>query len=206
MTKHIRDHRGKNWFWSNNEIIDYYGPIVGAYGIAAYMVLARMADDTTQSCYPSYSTIAQRMKCSRPTAIKAVKSLEEVGLIDIIERAKDNSDNDSNIYTLLPLPPSKGDLLGGKSDIGGSQDDLLDPSKGDLPKQDSGSNKTKEQGDSPKKLNPRIAKAARLAYASLDPADQSYIARCAEMEDADIEATMWKYRDAEVARALKSSK
>lgn len=69
--------------------------------------------------YPSYNTIADRCEISRPSAIKAVNSLERKGCIQITKRPQDNSVYDTNVYeiTLSPgkadlLPPSKGDLPG----------------------------------------------------------------------------------------------
>lgn len=210
MTKHIRDHRGKNWFWAENAIIDVYGPQLGSYAVAVYMVLCRMADDSTQTAYPSHNTIARRLNVSKPTVIKALKALEAAGLVDILERPKDNKENESNIYTLLPmphtLPPGQQDLPGSQGDLPGGQSDVLEPGKGDLPKQDTVLNKTKEQGDSSQKLKPSLAKAARVAYANLDPGEQQYINRVAADDGTDIEAAMWRYRDSEVARALKSGK
>lgn len=104
----VRDHRGKNWFWADNEIIDLYGPLVGAYGIAVYAYLARRVD-AEQKCWPSYEAMAKTLKISRPTAIAATKDLEACGLIKTESRNYQGSQQ-SNYFYLMPreswVPPT----------------------------------------------------------------------------------------------------
>ena len=100
----VRDFRGKHWFWIDNEIVDRYGHEIGPKGIAAYAVLCRMADKDSQSCWPSYSTIAARMGVSRVTAIDAIAKLVDVGLVAVEPRYDHEGRNVSNLFTLLPLP------------------------------------------------------------------------------------------------------
>ena len=58
----VRTTGNSRWFWANNALIDKYGPTIGAHGIAVYTVLARFADHMSQSCHPSFQTIAKRLK------------------------------------------------------------------------------------------------------------------------------------------------
>lgn len=45
-------------FLTANDIIDTYGPQIGALGVAMYAVVQRDADRTTGECWPSIATIA----------------------------------------------------------------------------------------------------------------------------------------------------
>jgi len=63
------------------------------------LLLANYANDTN-TCYPSYDTIAKLSNCSRRTAIKTINSLARQGLISVQTRRLSNKDNQSNIYTL----------------------------------------------------------------------------------------------------------
>lgn len=169
----IRDHREKDWFWANNGIIEWYGEIIGADSIAVYMVLCRHANQNGE-CWPSYQTIATKLKLSRPTVIKCMKKLEAIQVIAKSDRKQPTKDGgimaDSNMYILLTVKPldapSKDALLGMVNEIDhppskGALPDLVKevnhPSKGALPKQDS-LNKThrtsvSEQPEKPKQLD-----------------------------------------------------
>ncbi len=68
------------WYWILKVVIQEYAPKVGAIGIAVYNFLASMAD-RNQSCFPSQQYIADRLGCSRPTVNKALKRLQDHGLI-----------------------------------------------------------------------------------------------------------------------------
>lgn len=41
MTDVIQDDRRTNWFWIDNEVIDRFGPQIGANAIAVYAALGR---------------------------------------------------------------------------------------------------------------------------------------------------------------------
>jgi DNA-binding MarR family transcriptional regulator len=101
----VRTKGHSGWFWANNALVDDYGPIIGALGIAVYTVLARFTDYTDQSCYPSYQTIAQRLNLSRREVIAIVDQLEAYGLIRREPRMDEAGDAQSNRYTLLRVEP-----------------------------------------------------------------------------------------------------
>jgi DNA-binding transcriptional ArsR family regulator len=66
------------------------------------LCLANYADDKN-TCFPSYKTLISITEMSRSTIIRALKSLEEVGLIEIEERFADFNEakrQTSNLYTL----------------------------------------------------------------------------------------------------------
>jgi len=130
----ITDERRPSWCWIDNNVIDVFGPVVGPNAIAVYLVLARHANNDTRKAWPSFATIAKMAGMSRPTAIKAVGRLVEVGLIAVEKRSSGYGDWDSNAYVLLSvsaqissLPPSKADLPPSKAEPemeGGSKADL----------------------------------------------------------------------------------
>jgi len=91
------------WFWTNNALVDEYGPIIGAHGIAVYTLLARFTDHTSQGCHPSFRTIAKRLKLSRRKVIAIVAQLEACGLIRREPRRDEARDAQSNRYTLLSV-------------------------------------------------------------------------------------------------------
>lgn len=65
----------------------------------ALVALANYADEA-HSAFPSFSTLADRMSCSRSTAIEAVKFLEKHGLVTIEKRRRDNNSHTSSRYYL----------------------------------------------------------------------------------------------------------
>jgi len=102
------------------------------YEIGVYTVLCSFADNVTGECYPSYTIIGKRLGISRPTVIKAIKSLELSGLIKVVKRVV-NNECQSNVYVVsgrsvvkqdekaetskTDLPPSKLDLPPSKLDL-----------------------------------------------------------------------------------------
>jgi DNA-binding MarR family transcriptional regulator len=106
QTSHgVRAKGHSEWFWANNALVDDYGPIIGAHGMAVYTVLARFADHTSQSCHPSFQTIAKRLKLSRRKVVAIVDQLETCGLIRREPRMDEAGDSQSNRYTLLSVEP-----------------------------------------------------------------------------------------------------
>jgi hypothetical protein len=86
----------------DNTLIDDYGPLIGAYGIAAYCILVRFARADGTDSYPSYQKVADLMGASRSTAIRAIKRLIELRLIEK-EKRSINGESLSNIYALIDI-------------------------------------------------------------------------------------------------------
>ena len=86
----------------DNALIDDYGPTIGAYGIAAYCILVRFARADGTDAYPSYQKVAELMGTSRSTAIRAIKKLVGLGLIEK-EGRKSKGESLSNIYILVHI-------------------------------------------------------------------------------------------------------
>lgn len=94
----IKDGRKFNWTMVENEMIDNFERYT-KNEVMAYLVIARYANGDSQ-CFPSYKTIAEKMRCSRSTAITVINSLVEKGVL-IKEERKKNGENTSNLYTLV---------------------------------------------------------------------------------------------------------
>ena len=100
MSINIQEGRKFNFTMLENDIIDNVDKYTKSE-VLAYMVLARYAnnDDT---CFPSYNTIALKMRCSKRTAIEAIDSLEKKGVIKKqIRKNENNKENNTNIYKLV---------------------------------------------------------------------------------------------------------
>jgi DNA-binding Lrp family transcriptional regulator len=100
MSVKIQEGRKFNFTMLENDIIDNVDRYTKSE-VLAYMVLARYAN-SDDSCFPSYNTIASKMRCTRRTAIDAIDSLEEKGVIKKTTRKNEKSkENSTNIYKLV---------------------------------------------------------------------------------------------------------
>ena len=63
-----------------------FSPELTALEKLVYCVLCAFSDNNTRSCYPSYNTIAEKVGCSKKTAIQCVASLCEKGWIQKMEQ------------------------------------------------------------------------------------------------------------------------
>ncbi len=83
----IRDLRNGDWYWIHKAVIGEYAQKVGAVGILVYSFLASLAD-SNQSCFPSQKYIAHKLGYSRATINRALRRLENSGLIRIEKRSR----------------------------------------------------------------------------------------------------------------------
>lgn len=100
----VRDKRKPGRYYIDNVFIrGGYAARVGPGGIAAYNVLTASADNDHQDCFPSYGKIAELSGMSRAQAIKKVKELEALNIIEVEIRKNPSSPkrNDSNLFTLI---------------------------------------------------------------------------------------------------------
>lgn len=72
-----------------------------------YCVLCAFSDNNTRSCYPSYNTIAEKVGCSKKTAIQCVASLCEKGWMQKMEQRTKKGGHRSNLYILVLSPEKK---------------------------------------------------------------------------------------------------
>ena len=99
----------------DNVLIDTYGPLIGAYGLAAYCILVRFANRQGTDAYPSYQTVAELMGASRRTAMRAIARLVRLGLIEK-EKRKKQGESISNMYCLLDIKrPQVSQVVGSDS-------------------------------------------------------------------------------------------
>lgn len=97
----IRDNRDKEWFWLDNQYLNGYAKHLGMSCTVVYLSLCRFANNSTQQCFPSMETIAEQNGVHRATVIRALKKLEEWGIIKIERSKKDDGTQANNVYTLL---------------------------------------------------------------------------------------------------------
>ena len=100
MSIQIKDRRKFSYTRIENSVIDNI-EIFDKNDLLCYMVLCRFADNETSECFPSYKTIADKMRVSVKTAINAIKSLESKGIIHIENRKDSKGGDTSNLYTIL---------------------------------------------------------------------------------------------------------
>ena len=100
MSIQIRDRRKFSYTRIENLIIDNV-EMFDKNDLLCYMVLCRFANNETSDCFPSYKTIAEKMRVSVKTAINAIKSLESKGIIHIENRKDSKGGDTSNLYTIL---------------------------------------------------------------------------------------------------------
>lgn len=96
----IRDNRQKDWFWLDNEYLNGYARLLGASCTVVYLSLCRHSDNNTQQCFPSMKLIAEENGISRDTVLRALKKLEEWGIVVIKKSKASDGTQANNVYTL----------------------------------------------------------------------------------------------------------
>lgn len=98
----IRDKREKNWFYVDNEYLNGYARILGGNCTLTYLSLCRHAREDDQTCFPQMRTIAYENGISVKSVERALKTLQEWGIIEVEKRKDpDTKRQMSNVYTLL---------------------------------------------------------------------------------------------------------
>ena len=90
------------FFMVDNEIIRNYGGRIGPYAISVYNVLSCCAD-STGTCFPSISYIADNTGMGETSVRQALKVLQKEGLLEITSRYNEDGRQRSNLYILLPV-------------------------------------------------------------------------------------------------------
>ena len=98
----VLDGRNFNFTLIENELIDDIEKF-DKNDLLCYMVLCRYANNSTGECYPSYKTIAEKMRVGVSTAMKAIKSLESKGVIEISSRKNETGGDTSNLFTIKDI-------------------------------------------------------------------------------------------------------
>ncbi len=97
----VRDRRAPGWHWEQNEIIDLWGPVIGAYGVAVYSVLSRFSRDNEVDEL-SAPRIAGLLKMSRSKVFSSLRQLEDLGLLG--RRSKPGGESTYLLADLKALP------------------------------------------------------------------------------------------------------
>jgi len=96
------------FFMVLNDLIDYYGLALGAYGLTVLIILKRYEGYTTKTCFPSYQKIRRLSGFSRDTISRCIKLNESLELISVTKRRNSSNGNTSNLYRILvpqiPVP------------------------------------------------------------------------------------------------------
>lgn len=104
----IRDARSRSAYRVDDEYLNGYAKLCGVYSTAIYNSLCRHADNYQQA-FPSIELMAEQHNLSRPTVIKAIKRLEEYGIIKVIKtKDKKTKRQLPNIYVLIDKSMWKG--------------------------------------------------------------------------------------------------
>ena len=82
----------------NNAIIDDLAAHIGIYGLGIYVAIKRHLNQKTGECFPSYKTIAKKLRIDRGTVIRYVKKLKAFNLLDPQLRFKEDGSPTSNQY------------------------------------------------------------------------------------------------------------
>lgn len=79
----IRDLRNGGWYWISRQIVNQYGKILRASGLAVYNVLASFANSNTQTCFPTQRSIAEHLGLSIRTVNRKIRLLKDFRLIKV---------------------------------------------------------------------------------------------------------------------------
>lgn len=97
----VRDMRNGDWYWIHKSIINDYGEIIKAGGIAIYNILALHVNSRNQKCYPGIRRMAMILGCGHQAVIRKIKQMEDLKLIKVERQTGHKS-----IYTLLKISVS----------------------------------------------------------------------------------------------------
>jgi DNA-binding transcriptional regulator YhcF (GntR family) len=81
----VRDMRRKDQYKIDDAYLNGYARICGVNATAVYNSLSRHSDFHTQECFPSIEKMAEQHGLTKPTIIKAIATLKEAGIIQIIK-------------------------------------------------------------------------------------------------------------------------
>ena len=104
----VRDKRVSGWHWEQNELIDRWAPVIGAYGVAIYNVLSRFSRDNEVEGL-SAARIARLLKMSRTKVFEVLRQMEDFGLLG--RRSKPGGESTILLADLKAPPVRQADGL-----------------------------------------------------------------------------------------------
>lgn len=87
------------WIWIDNAVLTEL-PRIGTTAFAVYAILARHADNKSQTCHPSAETIAEALGTSPKTVQRAIKTLAVHSLVEC-QTSRDRGRWDGIRFTLV---------------------------------------------------------------------------------------------------------
>lgn len=94
----VQDSRRRSgWFWIDNEVFDM---ALDTYSFMVYAYLVRIADRTSEVVSISLRKMERALRISRKKLVKALRELEEKGMIIKKQRKGEKGNYYSNIYIL----------------------------------------------------------------------------------------------------------
>ncbi|MGE0126658.1 MAG: helix-turn-helix domain-containing protein [Blastocatellales bacterium] len=97
----VRDLRTKQFFQIDDEYLNGYARLCGINATGVYLSLCRHAD-REQKCFPSKRLMADELDISERSVYNALKTLEEWGVIRVVQQGrKDDGSYQNNTYYLL---------------------------------------------------------------------------------------------------------
>lgn len=104
-TIQIRDRRS-GFLWIQNSFFDEYIKRLQPSSLIVYLALARLANNDTQCCYPSYQTLSEMTGLARSTVALSLEELKSAGIIDW-----EMTEGQRNVYSLLDTTSPKFGLV-----------------------------------------------------------------------------------------------
>ena len=147
MRDTIKDQNVVPFLQLGHDVIDEKELFDNANEKLAYIVIKRHATNGTRNAFPSLTTIAEKVGCSKRTAIRCVQSLVDKGLLLRLKQFDPDSKRyHANQYTIPKFVPSDTQSL--PSDIMSPPSDTVAPelySFKDDDEEEKDTSKTKEQ-------------------------------------------------------------
>lgn len=101
----VINRKKKKYFQVENELYrNGHAARMKPLGLTIYLCLTMHADYQTGECWPSYATLAELCGMSKRSAQNYIKSLEELGYIQIKKSFLDNGSQTSNTIYILEYP------------------------------------------------------------------------------------------------------
>lgn len=104
MNDHIIDYRKRKFIMISQQAVMRDKKLTKPSELTVYLALCGFADNETKQSYPSVAKLAEVALCSESSVQRALRTLEEVGYIEIRKRRDRRGFITSNQYVLLDVP------------------------------------------------------------------------------------------------------
>lgn len=138
----VRDSRD-GFLWLSNSFFDNYIQHIQPTSIVIYLAIARMVNNQTQTCFPSYERLSNMTGMARSTVAIAIQELRNVGVVAWEKEGR------KNVYRLLNTTSPKNGLFKEPVRSVDTTSPKNDPNQSEPSDSNKTINKTKEQNPSP---------------------------------------------------------